>query len=103
MDNKDIIDRPLKLDIKPNDCALIIVLKEALKGYTTVKFRKLFNDNEDKECKRMLRAIEHPPRGNISIVDFLTLIDRINIIDNSLSVMKKYNISRRSVGIKRRN
>ena len=104
MNQKDIIDRPLKLDDKPNDCTLLIILKKALKDYTTVKFRKLFSDNEDKEYKRMLRAIENAPHGNITIADFLTLMDRIDIVDNSLSLMEKYNITtRRSVGIKRRN
>lgn len=104
MDKKDIIDRPLKLDIKPNDCALIIVLKEALKGYTTIKFRKLFSDDEDKEYKQMLKAIENPPHGNILIADFLTLIDRIDMVKNTSSLMEKYNITtRRSVGIKRIN
>lgn len=103
MNQKDIVDRPLKLDNKANDCALLIIIKKVLKGYTTLKFRKLFSDNEDKEYKQMLRAIENAPHGNISIVRYLTLMDRINITDNASSVMKDYNITKRSVGIKRRN
>lgn len=103
MNRKDIVDRPLKLDIKSNDCELLIIIKEALKGYTTKKFRKLFSDDEDKEYKQMLRAVEKPPHGNILIADFLMLMERIDMT-NAPSLLEKYNITtRRSVGIKRIN
>jgi hypothetical protein len=97
MNQKDIIDRPLELDIKPNDSKLLIIIKEALKGYTTVKFRKLFSDDEDTEYENMLRVIEKPPRGRITAARYLMFIERINMFNNASSVMKKYNITKRSV------
>ena len=97
MNQKDIIDRPLKLDIKPNDCKLLIIVKKALKGYTTVKFRKLFNDDEYTEYENMLRAIEKPPRGKITIVRYITLMERIDMFNNTSSFMETYNIIHQSI------
>ena len=97
MNQENIVDRPLELDIKPNDSKLLIIIKEALKGYTTVKFRKLFSDDEDTEYENMLRSIEKPPRGRITAARYLMLMERINMFKNTSSFMKEYNITKRSV------
>lgn len=50
------IEKPLDLEIKPDDDLLLIEVKKALKGFTPNQFRNLFNT--EYEYRNMRRAIE---------------------------------------------
>ena len=76
------VEKPLELEIKPKDNLFLVEVKKALKGFSPIQFRNLFNS--ETEYRNMRRAIEKSNRLSASrfgiIMDKLG-VDKSKIID----------------------
>ena len=69
------IEKPLDLEIKPDDDFLLIEVKKALKGFTSSQFRNLFDT--ETEYRNMRRAIE---KSNlISVSRFKIIMEKLGV------------------------
>jgi hypothetical protein len=75
-------EKPLELKIKPTDSLLLAEVKKALKGFSPIQFRNLFNS--ETEYRNMRRAIEKSNRLSASrfrIIMEKLGVDKSKIID----------------------
>jgi hypothetical protein len=91
----NIIDRPIKLDIKDDDSELLKAVKKSLKGYTTTKLRGLFCDDEDNIFNIVLNDIENSQISESNSIHFMMLLDKISLFGNAKSLLDVYNITKR--------
>lgn len=91
----NIIDRPIKLDLKDDDSELLKAVKKSLKGYTTTKLRGLFCDDEDNIFNMVLNDIENSQISESNSIHFMILLDKISLFDNAKSFLDEYNITKR--------
>lgn len=69
------VEKPLDLEIKPNDDLLLIEVKKALEGFTPSQFRNLFDT--ETEYRNMRRAIE---KANlISASRFKIIMEKLGV------------------------
>ena len=91
----NIIDRPIKLNLKDDDSELLRAVKISLKGYTTTKLRVLFCDNEDNIFNIVLNDIENSQISESNSIYFMMLLDRISLFGNAKSLLDEYNVTKR--------
>ena len=91
----NIIDRPIKLDLKDDDSEFLKAVKKSLKGYTTTKLRELFCDDEDNIFNMVLNDIENSQISESNSIHFMMLLDKISLFDNAKSLLDEYNITKR--------
>ena len=91
----NIIDRPIKLDIKDDDSELLKAVKKSLKGYTTIKLRGLFCDDEANIFNIVLNDIENSQISESNSIYFMMLLDKISLFGNAKSLLDEYNITKR--------